>query len=57
MFRKFLHQAKRVLQVSRKPDKEEYLTVAKVTGIGIIIIGTIGFLITLISQFLGGSAT
>jgi len=48
----FLKQCERVLRVSKKPDNEEYKTVAKVTGIGIIIIGVIGFIIKLISQVL-----
>ncbi|MDO5851792.1 MAG: protein translocase SEC61 complex subunit gamma [Methanobacteriaceae archaeon] len=48
----FLKQCQRVLKVSKKPDKNEYKTVAKVTGIGIIIIGFVGFLITLIAQLI-----
>ncbi|KXA97495.1 preprotein translocase subunit SecE [candidate division MSBL1 archaeon SCGC-AAA259I09] len=52
MLQEFLHQTKRILQVAKKPDMDEYLNVAKVTGIGIIIIGVIGFIITLISSFL-----
>ena len=49
----FLRQCRRVLYVSRRPDMEEYVNVAKVTGIGIIIIGVIGFIISLIAQLLG----
>lgn len=56
MLGKFLHDCKRVLQVARKPDKGEYLDVAKITGIGVLIIGTLGFIITLASYFLGGAA-
>lgn len=48
----FLKQCERVLRVAKKPDNEEYKTVAKVTGIGIIIIGVIGFIIALLSQVL-----
>jgi protein transport protein SEC61 subunit gamma-like protein len=48
----FLKQCERVLRVSKKPDNEEYRTVAKVTGIGIIIIGIIGFIIAILSQVL-----
>lgn len=46
MLREFLRQSKRVLHVARKPDQDEYLNVAKITAIGIIIIGIIGFIIT-----------
>jgi protein transport protein SEC61 subunit gamma-like protein len=49
----FLRQCRRVLYVSRRPDWDEYINVAKVTGIGIIIIGVIGFIISLVAQLLG----
>jgi protein transport protein SEC61 subunit gamma-like protein len=38
-----------VLRVARKPDKEEYLDIAKVTGLGILLIGLIGFVITMVA--------
>jgi protein transport protein SEC61 subunit gamma and related proteins len=47
-----LKQYKRVLYISRRPDRDEYINVAKITGIGIIIIGVIGFIISLIAQLL-----
>ncbi len=46
----FLKQCERVLRVSTKPDLEEYWMVSRVTGIGILIIGIIGFVITLVTQ-------
>ncbi len=49
----FIKQSKRVLKVARKPDREEYIDFAKVTAIGIAIIGAIGFVIVLIGQLLG----
>lgn len=55
MFRKFLHQCKRVLQVARKPRGDEYMTIAKITGIGMVIIGIVGFLITLVAELLKGA--
>jgi len=51
----FIKQCQRVLKVSRKPDREEYINVAKVTGIGIILIGVIGFIIIIISQLIQGT--
>lgn len=51
--RRFLSNCKRVLRIARKPDKNEYLQVAKITGLGIAIIGFIGFLILLVGVFLG----
>lgn len=40
----------RVLRLSRKPDTKEYNQVAKITGLGILLIGAVGFLIKLASQ-------
>ena len=48
----FLKQCQRVLHVSKKPDREEYLNVSKITGLGIIIIGVVGFIISIIAQLL-----
>jgi protein transport protein SEC61 subunit gamma-like protein len=48
----FLKQCERVLRVSKKPDADEYKTVAKVTGLGIIIIGVVGFIVSILSQVL-----
>jgi len=36
------------LKVTKKPSKEEYISAIKVTGIGILLIGLIGFIIFLI---------
>ncbi len=46
--RRFIIECVRVLKVTRKPTKEEFKTIVKVTGLGIIIIGLIGFIIQLI---------
>jgi len=46
----FLIKCKRVLLITKKPGKEEYKTIAKVTGVGIVIIGLIGFIISLLWQ-------
>ncbi|MCL2115632.1 MAG: protein translocase SEC61 complex subunit gamma [Methanobrevibacter sp.] len=50
---RFFKQCKRVLRVSKKPDKEEFFNFSKVTALGIVIIGVIGFVIILISQLIG----
>ena len=52
-FNKFIKDSKRVLKVSRKPDLPEYLELAKVTSIGVVIIGVIGFAIFLIGKLIG----
>jgi protein transport protein SEC61 subunit gamma-like protein len=48
-----LKQFRRVLYISRRPDRDEFMNVAKITGIGIIIVGVIGFVISLIAQLIG----
>ena len=39
---------KRVVEVARKPTKEDFVSSAKITGSGILLIGMIGFIIFLI---------
>ena len=48
----FIKNCVRVLKVTRKPSKEEYFASVKITGLGIILIGLIGFVIFLIFHFL-----
>ena len=52
-FDKTIKDCKRVLKVSRKPDKEEYLEFSKIVAIGIAIIGVVGFVIVLIGVLIG----
>lgn len=35
----------RVLKLTKKPSREEFLTIAKVAGIGILAVGAIGFIV------------
>lgn len=41
----FIVQSKRVWRVLRKPTGEEFKTVSKVSAIGILILGAMGFII------------
>ena len=50
---KFMKDAKRVLKVSRKPDKKEYLDLAKVSALGVVIVGGIGYLIVCLGYLIG----
>lgn len=52
-FNKFIKDSKRVLKVSRKPDGKEYVELAKVVSIGVLIIGVIGFVIVLLGSLIG----
>ncbi len=52
--KRFLIECKRVLTVTKKPDSDEFQGIVKVSGLGILLIGLIGFLISMISQFITG---
>lgn len=49
----FWQSSKRIFIVSKKPDRTEFLQIAKITGLGIIIIGVIGFIVYFIFGMLG----
>ena len=49
-----IERIRRVLLVSTKPSKDEFIQTVKVTGLGIIVIGIIGFVIFLAIQAIGG---
>ena len=44
-----LHAYKRVLQVARKPNKDEFVKIAKVTALGLGFIGLVGTVIYIAS--------
>ncbi len=48
----FIKLCQRVLHVSKKPGRDEYQNVAKITGIGVIIIGVVGFIVSIAAQLL-----
>ncbi|MBD3262120.1 MAG: protein translocase SEC61 complex subunit gamma [Candidatus Altiarchaeales archaeon] len=48
-----LKEAQRILRLTRKPKQSEYLESVRVCAIGIILIGSIGFAIFIISRVLG----
>ncbi|MFH1588062.1 MAG: protein translocase SEC61 complex subunit gamma [Candidatus Diapherotrites archaeon] len=49
----FIDDAKRIFTVSRKPDWKEFITIAKITAIGIAIIALIGYVIIFLVNVLG----
>ena len=51
--RKFWGESKRLLRVTKKPDREEYKLIAKVSAVGILIIGLMGFFLFLVREFVG----
>jgi len=47
---KFYKESRRVLRVTKKPSGEEFQTLLKVTGIGMLVIGFIGFILLFAKQ-------
>jgi protein transport protein SEC61 subunit gamma-like protein len=45
-------ETRRILRLTRKPRGSEFNKTAKVTGMGVIVIGIIGFVIFAIAQLL-----
>ncbi len=41
----FVLESLRVLKITKKPDAVEFKTIVKVSGMGILIIGLIGFVV------------
>ena len=50
--KRFITESMRVLRVIKKPSKEEYKSIVKVTSLGIAVIGAVGFIIFLGKQLL-----
>jgi protein transport protein SEC61 subunit gamma and related proteins len=50
--KRFIKETVRVLRLTKRPGKVEYVGLVKVTGLGILIIGAIGFVIFLTKQLL-----
>ena len=44
----FIRQARRVLNISYRPTNEEFNMTAKITAFGMVLIGIIGYIITLV---------
>ncbi|MFH1721169.1 MAG: protein translocase SEC61 complex subunit gamma [Candidatus Altiarchaeota archaeon] len=45
-------ETRRILRLTRKPKKSEYTETARITGLGIIAIGFLGFVVFFISLVL-----
>lgn len=48
----YLRECKRVLKITKKPDREELKMIVKISGLGIIIIGMVGFIIHFVKELL-----
>lgn len=54
-FKRFIKECVRVLKVTKKPTSTEFKTIVKVSGIGILLIGLIGFIIQLLYRLITGN--
>jgi protein translocase SEC61 complex gamma subunit len=50
----FVERSKRVLNVTHKPRDQEYRKMALSTGLGMVLIGAIGFLIGMVANLFRG---
>lgn len=50
----FYVECVRVLKITKRPDKNEFQTIVKVTALGILVIGLVGFITVMIRQLLVG---
>ncbi|MBI4153144.1 protein translocase SEC61 complex subunit gamma [Candidatus Woesearchaeota archaeon] len=50
--KKFGRECRRVMKVTQKPNREEFLTIAKVSALGMGIIGLIGFVLSMVQQLI-----
>lgn len=51
-FREFLKNAMRVMTVITKPKTHEFKQIAKITGLGMLLIGIVGYVISYIAYIL-----
>jgi len=49
----FTRQCLRVWKLLKKPNKQEWTTIAKVSALGLGLIGLLGFIISIIMGFMG----
>ncbi len=49
---RFLRESWRIIRILKKPSKEEFKVIVKVSGIGMLVIGFIGFVLQLGKQLL-----
>lgn len=51
--KEYARECMRVLKVTKKPTNIEFRTIVKMSGLGIAIIGLVGFIITMVKQVFG----
>ncbi|MFH0970372.1 MAG: protein translocase SEC61 complex subunit gamma [Candidatus Diapherotrites archaeon] len=51
-FSSFISSTQRILIVSKKPDTAKFMNMARITAIGLVILGALGYAIELITFFI-----
>jgi len=51
-FKSFLKECRRVLKVTKKPSKQEFGVIVKISGLGILAIGLIGFVLQMLREII-----
>ena len=51
-FKRFVTECGRVLRITKKPDKIEFVTIVKVSALGIAVIGLVGFVLQMMKIYL-----
>jgi protein translocase SEC61 complex gamma subunit len=49
-----IDRMRRIMLVASKPDKMQFRQTVKITGLGFVIIGMVGFVIFMAVQLIGG---
>ncbi|MEA1925162.1 MAG: protein translocase SEC61 complex subunit gamma [Candidatus Altiarchaeota archaeon] len=50
--KKAYSETRRILRLTRKPKRSEYEETARITGVGMVVVGLIGFIIFIISELI-----
>jgi len=49
---KAITETRRILRLTRKPKRSEFEETTKITGLGIILLGLMGYIVFIVSQLL-----
>ena len=49
-FKRFCKECARVLRVTKKPNNLEFKTIVKASGLGILILGLLGFIVQMMGM-------
>ena len=51
-FRTFIEECRRFLRITKKPDRIEFITIVKISALGIAVVGLLGFTLQMIKTYL-----